>query len=233
MAQFPELNPGYGALAPEWARSICQIEARFGSLGDEDVRPGTGFLVSRKNGRCYVATAGHGLYHHGRGEYPAQVRIWIGRNGTAFDHHVKFASKVRDRCFVPPAFEQGNDLTSEWDVGLIRIDDVLASFNCFDVSQVLPVGRMTKLIGYPQAPGGSQSKVPHHAVVELVEHGTENFDYIHQKTYEGMSGGPLIGQSSTDAKPRVFGVHIRGDSQRAIRMSSTVRAELRQWIDRQ
>lgn len=47
-----------------------------------------------------------------------------------------------------------------------------------------------------------------------------------------MSGGPLIGNSSTDQTDRVFGIHTRGNTDiRAVRMSPTVRKAMKDWIN--
>lgn len=235
MTQFPDLNRGVGILDRAWSDSIAMVVSRFGTVGDEVIRPGSGFLIGRKSGRCYLATAGHMLFHHGRQSFPTGIDIWLGRDGTASACKLKFASNVAARCMVLDKYVNGSDADRDADIGLVRIDEPLDGFRVFPSSSVVPLTRKVKLIGYPQDSSGKQADRPLHKIVEALQNGADNFDYAQHFDYPGLSGGPLIGQTMTNAEPRVFGVHTRGspETKRAVRLSDSVRSQLRDWINRQ
>lgn len=235
MPQFPDLNGGVGVLSPTWANSIAMVVSRFGSVGDEVVRPGSGFLIGRKARRCYLATAGHMLFHHGRQSFPTTIEVWLGRNGAAFAHSLVFAQNVAQRCMVLAKYRDGSDADRDADIGLVRIDEPLDGFSWFPSSSVMPLTGIAKLVGYPQRMSGAQSAHPLHKIVEVLDCGPDNFDYAQHFNYPGLSGGPLIGQTTTNAELRVFGVHTRGspETARAVRLSENVRSQLRDWINRQ
>ncbi len=100
-------------------------------------------------------------------------------------------------------------------------------------------------MGFPKHGGLPQSKTPYSTHFEVVPVGTDEFDYAHHDngapgsanpplTYAGMSGGPLIGISTTNNQSRVFGIHTRGNTnERAVRFSENVRGKMRAWIDQQ
>lgn len=235
MPQFPDLNKGVGVLDPAWSDSIAMVVSRFGTVGDEVVRPGSGFLIGRKTSRCYLATAGHMLFHHGRQSFASKVEVWLGRNGPAHAHKLVFAQNVQDRCFVLPKYHNGSDLDRDADIGMIRIDEPLDRFGWFPSSSVMPLTGKAKLIGYPQTTSGALSGLPQHKIVEVLECGLDNFGYAQHFNYPGLSGGPLIGQTTTNAELRVFGVHTRGspETARAVRLSEEIRSQLRDWINQQ
>ena len=235
MAQFLDLNQGVGVLNPKWANSLATVVSRFGSIGEEVVRPGSGFLIGRKANRCYLATAGHMLFNHDRKAFPNKIEVWLGRNGTAFAHNFVFARDVAQRCMVLSKYRNGNDADRDADIGLVRIDEALEGFGWFPSSSVMPLTGKAKLIGYPQDSNGNQSNRPLHKIVEVLVNGPDNFDYAQHFNYPGLSGGPLVGQTTTNDEPRVFGVHTRGspETARAVRLSENVRSQLRDWINQQ
>lgn len=245
MSLYPGLLAGTGLLPQNLADSIAQVVVKFGDPAGGPIERGTGFLYRRKPGVGYLATAAHVIFKHGHG-FPGQVTIRFGMRSNGPIRTVTLGTNLDERCFVPAGFSGTASPPADADFGLIRIDDPnghLANFHAFSVSSVMPTQNIVRLFGYPAHPGAAQSDDPHHAILEVVAAGQSNFEYAHVSaqndpstpiTYRGMSGGPLIGNSSTDQTNRVFGIHTRGDDGiRAVRMSQPVRTAMRTWIDSQ
>ncbi len=144
MANLAGLMRGTGLLRAAEANSICRIQCLFGGSVGGVWKFGSGFLVRRKFGKCYVATAGHVLCDPAHG-FPSQIELILGSNsGGSRSFPYTFVDNVADRCFVPQNFAS----SGAEDFGLIRIDDangVLDGLYCFDLSSVLPVQNLVRL----------------------------------------------------------------------------------------
>lgn len=225
---YPELKAGYGFLADDYIRSICQIECHFGEAANAPKRIGTGFLIARTTSAAFVVTAGHMLFHHGRRRTATRIEVAFECSGTFAFRRYTLDSDMEDRCTVPQEFLSNGDAAGEFDYGLFRIDEALADMTLIPLSSVVPRSSRAKLVGYPE--DHSDGTEPYHAIFEIDEAGSENYDYLDQKTYTGMSGGPLLSKTKGDETIKAFGLHIRGDTDhRAVRFSSAVRANLRRW----
>ncbi|MFM5908160.1 MAG: trypsin-like serine peptidase [Novosphingobium sp.] len=241
MATFDGMLPGTGLLPAPQARSICQIRTRFGGPSSGSSKRGSGFLVLRRNGCCFVATAAHVLYDDTHG-LARSVEVRIGQTAAGAAQIYTINGNVADNCLIPDGYRDSNPHDNDYDFAVIRIANDLAGFYCFDVSSVEPVQSLVRLYGYPMHANSAQTDTPHHAIFEVVAVDSEGFEYAHLSnaptgqagtpvvTYEGLSGGPLVGNSSTNETNRAFGIHTRGGyGIRAVRFSSRVRAEIRNW----
>lgn len=241
MPNYPGMLPGTGLLPALQARSICQIRTEFGGPSSGKSKRGSGFLVLRRNGCCFVATAAHVLYDEVHG-VANSVEVRIGQTPSGPAQAFTISSNVEDRCLIPAAFRGAVPPDNDFDYALVKIDSNLSGFHCFDVSSVDPVQNLVRLFGYPMLQGNPQTDQPHHAIFEVFAVDSEGFEYAHLTnvpggsagtpvvTYEGLSGGPLIGNSSTNETNRAFGIHTRGGyGIRAVRFSSRVRKEMRNW----
>lgn len=223
---YPELNPGYGILPVEHQRSICQINCWF--TGQTNPRIGSGFLQKIGDNSIWVATAGHQLYNHGLKSYPSMIEVFFGRSGYTAFRHFTLEDMVEERCFVPEEFVNGDDGSSEFDFALLKISTKTRDIIAIPCSWGDPVQAKVKLLGYPCEHSAGED--PYHAILEVDESGPNNFDYVHQTTYEGMSGGPLLARTGSDKTIKAFGMHIRGHSvTRAIRFSGAVQMRMRGW----
>lgn len=224
---YPELKPGHGILPASHRRSICRIKCAYGAPEEQiDKRIGTGFLIARKAGTAFIATAGHMLYNHLAGRPVHTILVAFDLDGNQAYRTFTLSTGMAARCRVPQPFVDGGDAAGAFDYGLFRIDDPLDDMTLIPLSAVLPRSQRIKLIGYPsEASLGSR---PYHAIAEIEESGHEGYDYVEQKTYEGMSGGPLLAKTKTDETIRAFGLHIRGNTQlRAVRFGLAVQASLK------
>lgn len=242
MSNYPGLLAGTGLLPLHLADSIARVAAVFGDPAGGQTEHGTGFLVRRKDGCSYLATAAHVLFKQGF-DYPGQVRIWLGERGGSCAKAVTVMDTQPSPFYVPEEFKTQPLSATGSDYGLVRIVDLggtLSEFHHFIASSAAPVQNVVRLYGYPKNSGVQQSGDPYYTILEAVPEGTECFSYAHipdqpspssPATYAGMSGGPLIGNSTTDKTDRVFGIHTRGGTDiRAVRMSDKVRAAMKDWI---
>lgn len=205
--------------------SIGRVKAHFGSVATGTIRHGTVFVCARREHSCYLATAGHVLFKHGTGTYPHRLEIDLGLSG-AVSAWARVYDDARSRCFVHPEFEAGSELDADVDIGLIRVESLPQRIARIPVSSSLPAGDRATIVGYPQ---GASSPV--NVRVTVAPSGTENFDYDEIVNVRGLSGAPLLSLAAGTA-PQVVGVHTRGEpNSPAIRLSESVRATLRQWID--
>jgi hypothetical protein len=242
MSNYPGLLAGTGLLPLYLAESIARVAAVFGDPAGGQTEYGTGFLVRRKDGSSYLATAAHVLFKTDF-DYPRQVTIWLGQRGGSCAKAVTVMDAQPSPFFVPEEFKRQPLSATGSDYGLVRIDDpggTLLAFHHFIASSAAPVQNVVRLYGYPKNNDEPQSGDPYYTILEAVPEGSECFSYAHvpdqpgpsaPATYKGMSGGPLIGNSTTDKTDRVFGIHTRGGTDiRAVRMSDKVRAAMKGWI---
>ena len=241
MSAFPGLFAGIGLLPQHLADSIAQVRAFFGDPAGGKIEYGTGFLIRQAGNRSYLATAAHVLFKRDYG-LPVRIEVYLGQRSDSCAKALTIYGQDKP-FFVPDEFTGSNNPPAGSDYGLIRIDNdagSLANFHHFVASSANPVQSIVRLYGYPKDGINPQSDDPYYTVLEAIPEGTECFSYAHTPdqpaptapaTYRGMSGGPLIGNSSTDRTNRVFGIHTRGDDGiRATRMSETVRNTMKSWI---
>lgn len=242
MSNYPGLMAGTGLLPQHLADSIAQVAAVFGDPAGGTTEHGAGFLIRRADGRSYLATAAHVLFKSGFG-YPQKVSIRLGQRSDSCAIAKTVTVDAGAPFVVTDAFRTQPNPPASSDFGLVRIDDPqgdLANYHHFIASSADPVQSIVRLYGYPKNGPALQSDDPYYTVLEAVPEGTECFSYAHvpdqpgptaPATYRGMSGGPLVGNSSTDQTDRVFGIHTRGGSDiRAVRMSPAVRNTMKSWI---
>jgi V8-like Glu-specific endopeptidase len=229
---YPELNPGYGKLPDAHRHSICQLHCSYGGGAlPDDIRIGTGFLYAASVANAHIATAAHLLFHHDLGEHPARIVVGFGRHGPTVFRQATLTANVANRCHIPDEFLSGGDGASDFDFGLLKIAGNHSDLLTIPCSLAEPNLSKVKLIGYPSE--DSDGSDPFHAILEVEVEGRDNFNYVHQITYEGMSGGPLLGRTRNDNQTiKTFGLHVRGEgNRRAIRFSREVQARLKSWVD--
>lgn len=242
MSDYPGLMAGTGLLPQHLANSIAQVASVFGGPASGVTEHGTGFLVRRKDGKSYLVTAAHVLFKPPFG-YPRRVTLLFGQWSDSYAMAVTVEAGPGEPFVVADEFRQMPVPSAGSDFGLVRITDPqgdLANYHHFIASSADPVQSIVRLYGYPKNDNDPQSDDPFYTVLEAVPEGSQSFSYAHiadqqgptaPATYRGMSGGPLIGNSSTDQTDRVFGIHTRGGTDvRAVRMSSKVRNTLKGWI---
>lgn len=231
MAYPDGLRSGFGIAAP-LRNAVCSTRSYFGRdhNGLGVYQAGTGFFVGNIRGSSAVMTAAHNLYNQELGRKAKCVKFHFGRRGQT-----ALASRELRGAKVPREFLYGHSQLHRWDFALAIVSRLGSDrFVPLPIERSTALGETGKLIvGYPNEGRCSGMFLPYHSIVRVTPSSSNNYDYNNQETYQGMSGGPLIGRTQDDQQLVAYGLHTLGESSfahRAIRFSEPVVRRLQSWF---
>jgi len=230
MACPDDLTAGFG-VAPPATASICMLRSFFGNdpQGFEIFKSGSGMLLRQGATLHNVLTAAHNLYDHGLQRRALWVAAYFERSGDHF-----LASRTGTIYAIPDEFTGADEPPPEWDFALLRVKPLIGGpFAGIPLHLSLAPGATRKMIvGYPVEAACAGALAPFNAIFSVAPSGANNYSYVDQLTYEGLSGAPLLTSNPATGQIRSFGHHIRGgpdEPNRAIRYSQPVHDRIVDW----
>ena len=224
------LEHGFG-IGPPSTASFFMLISFFGSdeQGFEIFKSGSGMLLVQSGTLHSVLTAAHILYDHRLRRRAIWVAAYFERNGDRF-----LASRTGSTYAIPDEFADADEPPSEWDFGLLRVNPLVGGpFGGIPIELSSAPGRTRKMIvGYPIESNCAGTLAPYNAVFQVAPSSANNYGYVDQPSYEGLSGAPLLATDPSTGQLRSFGHHIRGgdaEPNRAIRYSQPVHDRIVGW----
>ena len=222
------LAPGFGVVAPAHL-AICRVKSRFGSYssGTDRLEFGTGMLFFSRGGSSYVVTAAHNAWSPTLQRYCDGAQLDFGRDGADIP-----ITRGALNWWAPEAFMASEHADPEWDFGVFRVNLLKGIAPIALFRSQPPFVKETMVCGYPNQGACAGAARPFHGSTQLLSTGPGNFDYSSLKTYDGLSGAPLLGRYESQLVS--LGVHVRGldptEPRRAVRFLPRNVAIIGGWL---